>query len=399
MPHPQIPPDEQDDEANGLMKALAYSVQNDISRNFSIELNFEVESVRQLEEIVFHRLHQDYLATGMTLEMTQTYVLALGAYIGQILRWNKNCSWKLDPRAKAEKKLDQNSVYLATESGQQMFPCNWCYKRIVNGTGDNVWSKFQTALLLDEIQKNMSPPAAQKILEGKGGDPAESVPSESLIQCPFCLEPHSTVPDKGVFRECPICRHNLIADLMTTPLPQMSREQRLKLIVEDMRFVLGNENALLRSYKKWVTGYDPEYDQMQTELSLRGAKVIEFEKESRILLSTMGELEGEASGIFNRLAREDARLIGWMAERQSFRQKALSLSLAGAGKNRVSAFQLEMVEKSGWGSYGDSKERERVLALVRGRIPKSTLEKLRAWFKAHNPKFLLKKNWNGSSKT
>jgi|GEM_PF-4827673 len=385
MPNPQQPPEEQDDEANALMKALAYSVQNEISRNYSIELNFEVESVRQLDEIVFHQMHQEYLITGMTTEMMQIYVLAMGAYIGQILRWNKKCSWKLDPKAQAEKKLDQNSAYLATESGQQMFVCNWCYKRIVNGAGDNVWSKFQTALLLDEIQKNMVLPPAAEILGKKGEGSKSAVPPKQLIQCPYCLEPMDALPEKDVFRECPICRHNLFPDLMTTPLDQMNRKQRLKLIVEDMRFVLGNENTLLRSYKKWVTGYDPEYNQMQTELSQRGAKVIEFEKESQILLSTMGDLEEEAFGIFARIAKDDTRLIGWMAERQSFRLEALFLSLTGDGKNRISTFQLKMVEASGWGSYGDSRERDRVLNQLRNRIPVSPVTRFFRWVKTKFP--------------
>jgi hypothetical protein len=382
MPNPENSIADQENDANSLMKALAYSVQNEISRNFSIELNFEVESIRQLEEIVFHQMHQEYLITGMTLEMTQTYVLALGAYIGQVLRWNKKCSWELDPRAKTEKKLDQNSAYLVTESGQQMFVCNWCYKRIVNGAGDNVWSKFQTALLLDEIQKNLSPKAAREIRVEREADSAASTPAKPLIQCPFCLEPAAALPEKGVFRECPICRHPLNPDLMTTPLAQMSREQRLRMIVEDMKFVLANENALLRSYKKWVTGYDPEYNEMQTELSLRGAKVIEFEKESRELLHSMGDLEDEANWLFARIAPDDLRLIGWMTQRRILRQKALFLSLTGASPAKIAAFQLELAGQSGWGSYGDSKERDRVLALLKARIPKSILEKIADWVRS-----------------
>jgi len=63
---------------------------------------------------------------------------------------------EVGPKAQAEKKLDQNSAYLATESGQQMFVCNWCYKRIVNGAGDNVWSKFQTACSLMKSKKTWS---------------------------------------------------------------------------------------------------------------------------------------------------------------------------------------------------------------------------------------------------
>jgi hypothetical protein len=77
----------------------------------------------------------------------QGIALEFGAYIIRVIEQHFGpVDWQRDHPSFGE---DSFPLYWRETT---LFPVGWCLKRILDGTGDDVWSKFQT-LVLDRDQK------------------------------------------------------------------------------------------------------------------------------------------------------------------------------------------------------------------------------------------------------
>jgi hypothetical protein len=100
-----------------------------------IELDYSVESIERVEEILA-KLHEDGRSRDPTAE-TKGLALAFGAYIGEaIKRSEPDADWEQDQPAAGERS------FALHWRGDESFPINWCYKRLVEGPEDNVWHKY-----------------------------------------------------------------------------------------------------------------------------------------------------------------------------------------------------------------------------------------------------------------
>ena len=121
------------DKLSGLAKQIA-------EQNFGIQLDYSIESIKQVENIL-GVIHKDYKKTRST-EGLQGIAFEFGAYIVKVVEKNfGSAEWKSDHEI-----FGENSFPLQWKNST-LFPVEWCRKRIFDGPGDDIWSKFQVYIL------------------------------------------------------------------------------------------------------------------------------------------------------------------------------------------------------------------------------------------------------------
>ena len=118
------------------MKVRAASAIVDARAKYSIELDYSSDSIEDVERILdtIHRQHvQDPIDDA---ELTRLK-LKWGGYIGEVIKRLRKAEWQLDSKIGGP-----GSLPVVYEKSGESFPVMWCLKRIVNGSEDNVWDKF-----------------------------------------------------------------------------------------------------------------------------------------------------------------------------------------------------------------------------------------------------------------
>ncbi len=117
-----------------MMQFLAAEAVDVADKDYHIKLDYSTESIKKVEEVL-SKLHEEY--TSEKNKEFQGLAMAFGAYIGEAIRREEpDSKWSQDHPVGGEKS------YPLYWLGGDSFPCGWCYKRIVNGSEDNVWHKY-----------------------------------------------------------------------------------------------------------------------------------------------------------------------------------------------------------------------------------------------------------------
>jgi hypothetical protein len=123
------------DSVDDMMQYLARDAVSMANKDHGIGLDFGEKSIMDVEKIL-GTLHEKYRVSHAKAG-ANGLALAYGAYIGEVIRRSAPGSkWEQDHAV-----VGRNSYPLHWISGE-IFPCGWCYKRIVNGPEDNVWHKY-----------------------------------------------------------------------------------------------------------------------------------------------------------------------------------------------------------------------------------------------------------------
>ncbi len=132
-------------ELKESMSALAERI---ASEAFAKRLDYSIESVQAVETILA-ALHDEYVKTHSE-DGLHGIALEFGAYLVKLIEHNFGpVDWTRD-----HADFGQDSFPLDWR-GRTLFPVAWCLKRIIDGSGDNVWSKFKI-LVLDENARDQS---------------------------------------------------------------------------------------------------------------------------------------------------------------------------------------------------------------------------------------------------
>ncbi len=124
---------------------LATEALKDAKENNQITLDYSPESIRSVEKIL-GGIHDAYVKNPSSISANGLGP-AYGAYIGEVIRKSEpGARWERDDAVAGEK-----SYPIILGSGHS-YPMAWCYHRIVNGDGDNVWVKYQ--VLKDQRDKS-----------------------------------------------------------------------------------------------------------------------------------------------------------------------------------------------------------------------------------------------------
>lgn len=133
-------------ELGELQKELTELALRIANENYGIKLNFSHSSINHVEKILAD-IHRQYKKTGETEGLTGI-ALEFGAYIAATIQKNTGAG---------ELKRDHPDIGEGTfpfHWGEKtIFTYGWCEKRILDGEGNDVVSKYRV-LVLDEIKLN-----------------------------------------------------------------------------------------------------------------------------------------------------------------------------------------------------------------------------------------------------
>ena len=133
-------------EIGELQKELTELALRIAKENYGIKLNFTHSSINQVERILSDT-HRRYKETGETEGLTGI-ALEFGSYIAATIQKNTGIG---------ELKKDHPDIGEGTfpfHWGENtIFTYGWCEKRILDGEGDDINSKYKI-LVLDEIKLN-----------------------------------------------------------------------------------------------------------------------------------------------------------------------------------------------------------------------------------------------------
>lgn len=109
---------------------------------YDVELDRSPESIEAVENILAQLHTRDLKQPGLKHPGYDSHIISesekWGAYIGEVLKTQKNCQWQHDPKTGA-------ITLQLTENKKQydFMPTVWCYGRIKRGEPeDNVWLQF-----------------------------------------------------------------------------------------------------------------------------------------------------------------------------------------------------------------------------------------------------------------
>jgi hypothetical protein len=123
------------------IKARMCSLAEEIAReNFGVRLDYSPSSILRVEEIL-GAIHTDLKKSGDTKGINGI-ALEFGAYIVAVIEKHYGpAKWERDH---AQFGRDSFPLYW---QGSTLFPYGWCQKRLLDGPGDNVHTKFQELVL------------------------------------------------------------------------------------------------------------------------------------------------------------------------------------------------------------------------------------------------------------
>ncbi len=125
---------------NDMMIAYAQDAVDFAQLKFGITLDYSNESIKDIEniaQILFEQLPKGFLAKifkkGPSENYVHTMCKMLGGYIGEVYLKNKSGEWAINEQYQA----------IAIRCGDSwIFPPAKVYKRLTNGSEDNLWHYF-----------------------------------------------------------------------------------------------------------------------------------------------------------------------------------------------------------------------------------------------------------------
>jgi hypothetical protein len=125
-----------------FIQSLSSEAVKDADASSQIKLDYSVDSIKNVDQIL-GRLHEKYEKSQSSIALSRLSA-EYGAYIGEVIR-------KIEPGVHWERdsKLGEK-IYPLIWNGAQLYPMNWCEKRVVDGEDDDVWMKYE---VFKSIQK------------------------------------------------------------------------------------------------------------------------------------------------------------------------------------------------------------------------------------------------------
>jgi hypothetical protein len=142
-------------ELDKLKEEMSSLAERIASEGFGIKLDYSIESIKQADKVL-GELHKAYKKskddegyTGIAFEFAAYIVKVIEKNVGPV-RWERD-----------HPEMGEDSFPLYLGDGA-LFPFAWCSKRLYDGPGDDLWSKFSVLVL-----KEAPPPMQKKGFLGK----------------------------------------------------------------------------------------------------------------------------------------------------------------------------------------------------------------------------------------
>ncbi len=142
-------------ELEQLKEDMSKLAERIAKEGFGIELDYSIESIKQADKVL-GELHKEYKKTKDD-EGYNGIAFEFAAYIVKVIEKNVGpVRWERDHPGMGP---DSFPLYMGDEA---IFPFGWCTKRLYDGPGDDLWSKFCVFVL-----KQDPPPEEKKGYLGK----------------------------------------------------------------------------------------------------------------------------------------------------------------------------------------------------------------------------------------
>ena len=130
-----------DERVHKIATAYSLDAVDTAKQNFGVELDWSVESIREVEKILA-RLHEAMNDEAPSDETLQTFAKIFGSYLGEVVRREHGGQWGL---LGAEGEATPGMSH-------GIWPWDRAYKRITLGPDENVWHYYQLIFRIDELK-------------------------------------------------------------------------------------------------------------------------------------------------------------------------------------------------------------------------------------------------------
>jgi len=127
-------------DINELKKELI-DLSLQVGSHYDINLDFTIDSVKDVEKILskisteYHKNREEEGLNGLALEFA-AYIIAVIEKNISIGKWERDSV-----------EFGKDVFPYDLDEDNIIFPYQWCLKRIYEGEGENVWTKFDTLVL------------------------------------------------------------------------------------------------------------------------------------------------------------------------------------------------------------------------------------------------------------
>jgi hypothetical protein len=131
-----------------MMAAYALDAVDHARASSGVELDFSIESVREVErvlDLMFKRKPRGFFGSlfrrAPSPEDISTFAKMYGGYVGEVVRKVRGGEWYMDSE------VSPGSMIVGLRRGDtRIWPTAKVGKRLINGAEDNVWSYFRIVL-------------------------------------------------------------------------------------------------------------------------------------------------------------------------------------------------------------------------------------------------------------
>lgn len=107
-----------------------------------IKLDFTHKSIKDIEKILI-KIHEEYRREG-NQEGIRGIALECAAYIVETIKKNTGTGeW-----FRNDSEFGRDSFPFKWKDGIVLYPYSWCQKRIFDGSGEDIWSKYNVFVLM-----------------------------------------------------------------------------------------------------------------------------------------------------------------------------------------------------------------------------------------------------------
>ena len=130
-------------ELDQLKEEMSLLAERIALEGFGVKLDYSVESIEEADQVL-GEMHKSYKKTkdddgftGIAFEFAAYIVKVIEKNVGPV-RWERN-----------HPEMGPDSFPLYIDEGK-IFPFGWCSKRLYDGPGDDIWTKFCVFVLKRE---------------------------------------------------------------------------------------------------------------------------------------------------------------------------------------------------------------------------------------------------------
>ena len=184
-------------------------------------------------------------------------------------------------------------------------------------------------------------------------------------RCPYCLwdltdyDPEE-IKERGNL--CPLCRHPILENLLSTPVYEFTRAQQWDLLANEMEYIWKAEHCDVDSYLVWMGPfYNPDYGEAKKRLYGMLTEKDAVVRLGEEFIEAEGELDLLIIAYLNKLCAWRGDMARRLFAGRQWRLTARRLSMTDFSEKEVAEFQLGFIQACPWGAYGSPDKKEKAV--------------------------------------